>query len=839
MSKKQQFRVVCSYDTETTTILDGSNSRAFACLYIFDDLRGVDDFKNYVPGESDDIRFYRTVDDALSYIYELVVWGQNNKTVPVIAAYNLAFDLQTLQRSLSAQFDIAVNAQSSTSIYTYDLVDGDTILLRFWDTFFFDMRGLKELGKTAGLPKAIGDWDYSLVRTPETPLSDKELYYAGRDTQIIPAYLKYLLDSNEWMDSSDFGVRIITKTSIVRQMAKKNIGGKKITLKSGKKMTLTKLFGNLCEQEFAPDYQTYAMRKACFRGGLTFTAAATAATVQRRVTSLDVTSMHHTFITGCRVPVRFKKADPDVLNKVAETVIHKSVKCVLNHYNEPFANCFNGLVKFTNLRLKKGTVFDKSKIAVLAEGKFSDKNVDDIDNERSKEAYTDVMQRGWHDSAYGATFAFGKLYKAEVATVFLTEIELWNVAHVYDFDSMEVLAGEYTTHTITPPDYVTLQTNILFEMKNDAKKINKLYSEGTPYTEEIPDSVPKALAEQLKEGSVSEQSVEAWYTGNVKGMFNSIYGTQAQDLMKPEFCVDENGDMHINPETKASPENYEDREPDRIMVFYNYGARIVGRSRMHLVIAMILIDAAFGSKVRILGGDTDSMKISLDPDVEAQDLIDALQPLHEATTEAINITQARVRALWPNLASNLTDVGCFDIEPAVKANKEKGIEEVLYWDYHYEAWNKARVSMVNGHSHITCAGLSRKEGTYTVENLIDDLYAKGHSFEELAPLVLGYNTTYDYSICQALAHTAPKADDFFDEDVTDYLGNTVHVHVPMAKALYPSDRTIGDTLKFTNAANIAYLNKLGRHPYDKLHRVSYDGQPFIEIGVPNVEEVIE
>lgn len=832
----KDFRVVASFDTETTTLKNGDSYQAFVCLYIFNDLRDVVDFRSYVPDVSDNIKFFRYENESLLYINELINWGIENDTIPVVAAYNLSFDLQTLKSSLSSLYNIHVNAQSSSNIYTYDLCaddDGKNILLRFWDTFFLDMRGLAKMGETAGLKKAVGDWDYELIRSPETPLTDRELFYAGRDTQVIPAYLKYLLDSNEWMKSGDFGVRILTKTSIVRQMAKKVIGCKSVMKANGKKIKLGLAFKKTCEQEFPADYETYALRKACFRGGLTFTAANTAATIQHRVCSLDVTSMHHTFITGSRVPVHFIKSDPNTLTYVANMIINESLDYVLAHYDEPFWLGFNGLVEFRNVSLKNSTVFYKSGIATLAEGKFYKKAADaGWDDERAHIAQDSVSARGWHDMAGDAIFAFGKLYKASRVRCFLTEIELWIVSKVYSFDDMSVIKGEYTTHFIVPPDYVTLQTNILFSMKNDAKKINNTYREGEPYTLDIPESIPNAIAEKVKSGEMSNHSFEAWYTGNVKGMFNSIYGTQAQDLMKPEYASDEFGDLYVDTNTVTNPDNYNDKLPNNIKVFYNYGSRIVGRSRMHLVIAMILIDRAFGSNVRILGGDTDSMKISLDDCVCAEDLIDALKPLHTATRRAISDVQSRVRRLFPNLASELKNVGMFDIEYADKSTGS------IYYDEHYEAWNKARVSIVNGKSHITCAGLPRPEGKYNVENLIDDLVSNGNKFSDVAPLVLGYNTTFDNSVCHTLERTSPKASDIFDSDVTDYLGNKTHVRAHMAQALYSVDRVVGDTLKFTNAANVSYLKSIVTEVSTKMHVVGYDGAPYIQIGYPYSEEVV-
>ena len=69
------------------------------------------------------------------------------------------------------------------------------------------------MGRTCGLAKALGDWDYNLTRTPETPLTADEMHYAARDVQVIPAYLRYLIEANEWLEPDMLASTVLTKTS--------------------------------------------------------------------------------------------------------------------------------------------------------------------------------------------------------------------------------------------------------------------------------------------------------------------------------------------------------------------------------------------------------------------------------------------------------------------------------------------------------------------------------------------------------------------------------------------------------------------------------------------------
>lgn len=798
---RKDFRLSAIFDTETTNIGHGAETRAYPILYIFNDLRATS-LESYTP-TADDVRFYRRVDDALAYIDDLIAYGEAHDYVPVIAAYNLMFDMQTLMLALTRSYTISVNAQTATSVYTLDLCIGDDVVCRFWDTFYLEMGGLRAMGETCGLPKAVGDWDYTLIRTPETPLTEDELFYARRDVQVIPQYLQWLLRANHWLTPDMLGSRVLTKTSLVRQMARREIGGRRVTLQGGKRITLQRAFELTCNQEFPRDYESYALRKACFRGGLTFTSAKTANVVVDNVASLDVTSMHHAFINGRRLPVKFAPTPPVLLQIACERIATMPLGDVLNHYDDPFRVGLHVAVRFSNLRLRKGTCFAAWGIAICPRSKFVrtlHADTDYSNNERAKTQENSIRAHGYVDSAVNPTYAFGKLYRADECILHVNEIELWNVAQVYEFDEMHVLYGEATTKTIVPPDYVTLQSNMLFARKTDVKNLIKGYTEGVPYVGDIPDSIPEGIARDAKTGELSMKFLQSYYGSTVKGQFNGIYGTQAQDVMKADYCVTENGELEVDKTTVCTPENFVEKRPKTPRVLYTYGMRIVAGSRMHLLIAMMLIYRYFGDRVTVTGGDTDSLKISCAADVSDAELLDALKPLHAAIENAINDTMRRVRNTATDMASTLDHIGQFEIEDCGGAAR---------YAEHVELWNKARVSLDGkGRVHVTCAGLPRPVGVYTIEDFIADVMRAGHGFAETVQMSLGYDVLVDYEICHTLQRNRPHVCDRYIGAVTDYLGETAHVDVPEAIGLYPSGRWLGESDKQANAENITYLRSV-------------------------------
>lgn len=821
--KKSNYEIAMIYDTETCNIVDEmNNAHAYPILFIENDVRGVN-MREYDSNKDGIIHFYRTENEFLKRIDTYITWGKLTNKVPIVCGYNLMFDLQPLMEELDKKYDINASAQSSTNVYTVDLCSktiSGKVLLRFWDTFHLEMRGLAAMGRTAGLPKAVGDWDYNLIRTPQTVLTKEELFYARRDVEVIPAYFRYLLQSNEWMKQSDLGFTILTKTGIVRQMAKRQIGSLNIEKQDDKKITLDYAFIQLCNKCLPKSFDIYALRKACFYGGWTFTSARYASTVQKNVLSADVTSMHHTFINGRMIPDDFKLRPADKLTALCERIVNTTAEQIFEHYEKPFDCAIHARIEFENVRMRKGTCFEYWGLALEPLSKFRptiDAPAQYGFNESAMVQEEYVRSLHWYNQFEDAEFAFGKLYNAKKCIMHFNEIELWCFGQVYEWDSMRATYGESSGSFVKPPDYVTLQSNLLYKRKDAAKRIHATYREGVPYDGEISNTIPDGIAQMLRSGECSEQFFASYYQSTVKGMFNGIYGTMAQDIYRPEYtCID--GNLMVDINSRVTESNWEERQPNTCRVLYTYGMRIVAGSRMHMLLAMQLIWNAFGKKVRVLGGDTDSMKMSLDSDIDDEDVEMALESMEEISTHAINICMERIRINFPDLASDLKGVGGFELE-------NKG----HHYELHYEAWNKARISY-DGKYHITCAGLRRPDGMYHIEHFMRDLELQGNKPENILQACLGYNIFVSHNISHVLESHHPSAQDVYDSYVTDYRGDTAHVVCHESPALYASGRWLGDTSKYTNASNVAYLREhYNRNVDTRMRELVIDGNARIEL----------
>ena len=795
-----KYHVVASYDTETANLDDGT---AIPVLYQLNRFADID-LSEYKPGcDGEVITFDRFEQDILDRFEDIIQDGKRDKYVPVIAAYNLYFDIKTVMCTLNQRYHIKVLAKSSKDFYCVDLYDAASGLdrddvdpvLRFWDSSFLEQGGLDVMGELAGLAKLKGDWDYSLIRTPYTELTEEELGYAARDVQVIPAYLRYLLRTNPWMKPEELGNHILTKTGIVRALAKNSIGG-----------SMKYWYSLDCDKELPPDYRSYSLRKACLRGGLTFTAATYAHQDITRVLSLDVTSMHHTFINGMLVPYEFERKNRTILAIMVADTVQLSYRQMLLEYHRPFQYAYHVRVRISGLRMREDSCFKEWGIGIIPEGKFADKlsadaGIDIGDANRLSEETQ--RKRGYHDTCVNGVFAFSKLMEAKQCDLYVNEIEMWNLAQVYEWDELQVMGGEATEKWRRPPDYVTLQSQMLYKVKQNVKAMLKEYKTGMPYDGEIPDSIPEAFRDGMRDGSLDWNELQSYYTGTVKGSFNGIYGTQAQDEFKPDYLVEETGDVVVDRDTLVCKENFDDRKPEHSTVWFNYGMRIVGRSRMHLVIAMMLLWKKFNGAVYVTGGDTDSLKCHVPESVSEDELSRVLGIMQTASKNAISRCLAHVRhdARFTEYTSDLEGVGGFVIENPGHP-----------YEHHVELWNKGRVSYYDGEFHVTLAGVSRPPNEYNVEKILKDFERGGASPYDAIRNTLGYNVTLNPEVTFALMPSEPPMDAEVDREVCDYQNHTYRVQSHQAVHLKSCSKELGNSDKVCNNESINWLIAHGKDP---------------------------
>ena len=630
---------------------------------------------------------------------EFVAWleariEQTRKFVPVIAGQNILKQLWSLLPLLRERWTLRPLAQSSRAVYTLDCCDSEgEPLLRIWDLEPLQEGGSEVLKTIAGLPESY------------------------TDCEAMRGFLKWLLACHPELRPTDLGFKVITKTSLVRCFGERSVGKLHSPAAKKKNSSVYTSYLAKCREEAPTSWEQYALRKACFRGGLAFTAASEALKIEKKVASYDVTSMHHTFISGRLLPVGFTKASKPMLEEAAQAVLGTSMDEILAHYERPFKIAFHARFRFTGLKPKEGSVFERQGIALLAKAKLAKATSFAWGQEANSAAITAVQEAGLGDQAHGACFAFGKLVSAKEATLALSELELWCLGQAYQWESMEAVEGEMTSSFVLPPDYTILLDSALYSMKAQVKHLiaaRKRGEEFEPSSEFIPEEIAK---------SKDIPFLESYYQSSIKTLFNSLYGIQAQDPWKPSFT----SDFQL---TRTRP-SFTSAERGKAKGIFNYGLRIAGGSRLHLVIAMLLVEKALGEKVSITGGDTDSLKIALGS-TPASAVLTALEPLLTASQKAIAKACSKAAAYWPGKAGCLPGVGGFELEgePA---------------ELHEELWTKARASIHEGHLEFTCAGLAQPLHGLGVAEALDQLAVK-YGWKRVLTEALGYGLIIDSTL---------------------------------------------------------------------------------------------
>ena len=669
--QKQKFRVVGSLDTETTSTGRG----AFVCLL---QLRTWKTLK----GKGKTV-FYDTPEELVEAL------PMGGEPTPIIAVYNLNFDFVSLEPVLLERGYGLSSFGPATSPFYIDVINDQQTVLRFWEVSRLCPQGLAVMGELAGLPKLTGEWDYSLYREPGCDLTDEEKEYATRDTEVIQAYLNYVIKTNHFIKESDLGTRLLTQTGLVRLFGERVVGRKEL-----------RAFRAAAAQEEPENENVYRLRKACFRAGLTFTGGMNAGQVFEKVTSIDTVSMHHSFILGRLVPRGFHSVGPAILGRALDTIFETTVEEVLAHYEQPFGTAIHARVRFTNLKLKAGSVFEEQGIATLARGKFTQHVIYDWeDGQGSQNAENRNRAAGYLDRGVGLKFEFGKLTEAKEAIIFLTELEAWVLAQVYSWESFEVIEGELTTRFQVPPKYILELDEALYSNKSSMKAFLKGDEQA---------AVPQAI----KEAPRSVQ--EGYYRSTSKAMFNSVFGMTAMDSHK---YADEYSKI-------KAPSSW-----------YAMGMRIAGGSRVHLVIAMVLIDSVFKGQFQILGGDTDSIKLAGLTDAQIQE---ALQPLHDAITWASNITLDQA-GIDP---SQFAGIGTFESEGTA--------------DLEVEVFNKNRLAWTGERFELTAAGIPTPPNKPNLENALTAL-ARKHGSRAVMENIYGPNLEVDASLSCFLFPVRPTS----------------------------------------------------------------------------------
>lgn len=793
--KAKAYKIIGAYDSETTNIKEGLEYRAFPILHQLGLLDcSLTDVTSANVESHTHIELYRHTFEICARLDDLA--NESFDYVPVICCHNLSFDMYPLAEWLNSH-DVRVLAKSRQKPITFTILDENgNARLVIWDTLVFSQQSLEKMGNDCGYAKGVGEWDYNLVRTPETPLTALELDYARRDIFTLLAWLSWWLKRNPDIEPQKLGLNVVTKTGVVRERMRVRFDQLK---GNGAKYNVGRfwMFQNRTEQPKSDD-ELFTMH-ACTRGGLTFCASKSASIPFDLVRSdcvvagFDATSQHPAQMVSHRYPMQFHETTREQLELAFQVVGQMGVKDVLSKWSKPFPVAFNACFTFTGLRPKKRSIFKKYGVFPLASARFQNlKYAPNEDNGQYDLMRDDLQRRGYRDTCINPEFEFGKLVRADSATVYMTELTAWEIWQCYEWDSLEAVHGYMTMRFCRPTDMSTISVMQFYKAKNIFKNARHEYlSSGTITNagELLSVGIPENTVSRMKNGSLSDSEVELTYLG-LKADLNSLFGVNATNEYRSSTILGTDGIEYADESGIACA-------PKNPKAWYQFGQRIVGWSRIAQVCVMML--AAPYVKA-IINGDTDSVKFLVEKS-KLPKLESALGRYSHALDKGKETTCKRVKSMYPSQYDSLDGIGAYILE--FKSER------------FCASWNKAYcthdVDSRTGKRRFafTLAGIPTKDvrkGEELIKRLnsfADDLHAQGMTFDDVCNLILGYNVTISHTITRLNARSFPKWGDGYLRSVTDYLGNTALVAEPCALALYPMDKILNSYESYDNRCNYA------------------------------------
>ena len=215
--KKRIDNTIYTFDIETTSylILDGEILPTSKYLELTKKEQERCEFKSFMYiwmfSINDTVYYGRTWSEFKTFILRLNYYNPNKK---IVFVHNLGFEFQYLKSVFKFK---EVVARKKHKVMKCEMEDYN---IEFHCSYLMSNCALKQLPKVFMLPveKKVGDLDYSLIRTPKTELTEKELGYCEYDCLVVYYYIKRELETYKRVDKIP-----LTSTGHVRRELKERI----------------------------------------------------------------------------------------------------------------------------------------------------------------------------------------------------------------------------------------------------------------------------------------------------------------------------------------------------------------------------------------------------------------------------------------------------------------------------------------------------------------------------------------------------------------------------------------------------------------------------------------
>ncbi len=335
------YNIPCAFDTESTSAYIDKHGKVYQAKEIAklreeDNKKEInqrtfneDDYKKiawmyiWMLSINDNIIVGRTWEEYLKVLKAIKAKFKLSKSKQlIIYVHNLSHDFQFLRKHCTWQ---KVFATEPHKIIYAETDDGFT----YKCSYFLSNSSLETVGKNLikyKSEKKVGDLNYDLIRTSETPLSDTEIDYCLYDVIVLSNYIKECMEKEKSGKIVDIP---LTATGYVRRYCREYCIKNNIM-----RINYQKLI-----KKFTLDEELYIRLKKAFQGGFTHANALNMGQVFKNVFSTDFTSSYPGVLLMRKYPMgKGFKYNPKSL---------KDFKYQINKF------CCLFDVTFNNLRLKE------------------------------------------------------------------------------------------------------------------------------------------------------------------------------------------------------------------------------------------------------------------------------------------------------------------------------------------------------------------------------------------------------------------------------------------------------------------------------------------------------
>ncbi len=312
----------------------------------------------------------------------------------MIYFHNLSYDWQFIRRFLFQRFAYPEEQLNTKSHYPISIKFKGGLIIR--DSLILAQRGLNKWAKDLNVQhqKAVGDWDYDLIRNQDTELSADEMHYAEYDTlagvECLEAMCKGL--------KKDLSTIPYTATGIPRDDMKK--------LAKSNRWRESFL-------KFVPTYEQYVKLTKVYHGGYTHGNRHDIGRIIRdQVQCRDFASSYPYILTAYKMPMQFAPVDKVTIEEILSLM-------------DDFAFMFRLIL--IRPRLKDDAVA------------------------------MPYLQSSKADKTINMVLDNGRILCAEYVSIWLTEYDLAIINDQYEFDSYLITNCEMATKAYMPrwfTDYV-------------------------------------------------------------------------------------------------------------------------------------------------------------------------------------------------------------------------------------------------------------------------------------------------------------------------------------------------------------------------------------------------